>query len=70
MVMLCSAELRRRVALTANGVQVFGSKLETMWIVAVRAGDTLVIHLALDERAILVVLFLDLAIREVNALVQ
>ena len=41
-----------------------------MWIVAVGAGDTLVIHLALHERAVLVVLFLNLSIGEVNALIQ
>src|SRR5262249_33510613 len=49
---------------------VFRAKRETVWIVAIGAGDTLVIHLALHEGAIFIVLFLNLTVGEVNSLFQ
>src|SRR5262245_43816137 len=58
------------MALSANRIQIFGRKRETVRIVAIGAGDTLAMHLALHERAVLVVLFLNLSIREVNAPIQ
>ena len=41
--------LRQQMAITTNGVQSFGRKRETVWVVAIGAGDTLMIHLALQE---------------------
>ena len=58
------------LALAANGIQTFCRQRETVWIVAIRTRDAHVIHLALHERTVLVVLFLNLSIREVNAFVQ
>ena len=70
MVMLRGVELRRQMASDANRVQIFRRKRETVWIVTVRAGDTLVMHLALHERAVLVVLLLNLAVRKIDAVFE
>jgi hypothetical protein len=68
--MFRGAELRQQMAITTNGVQIFGRKRETMWVVAIGARNPLVIHPALHERAILIVLFLNLSIGEINTLIE
>jgi len=47
-----------------------GSKLEAMRFMAVTAGHTVVEHPALDERAVLVHLVLDLPVGKVEVFVQ
>src|SRR5271165_636315 len=60
--MLRGIVLPRRVALEANAVA-WGAKLQTMRIVTVAAGHSCVEHSALDKRAVLVNLILNLSVR-------
>src|SRR5262245_29321479 len=45
-------------------------QLQAVWLVAARAAHALAVHLALKERAVFVILFLYLAVREVDVLVK
>jgi hypothetical protein len=68
-VVLGRVELGRLVALEADAV-LLEAELEAVRLVAVAAGDALVEHAALEERAVLVYLVADLAVGEVEALVE
>src|SRR6516225_7117018 len=67
---LWRVKLRRRVTLFTYRVEIRRSQLAAVWIMAVRTSHALVIHLALDERSPLVVLFLDLAVGVIDILFQ
>ena len=59
-------ELRRQMALAAD--QVTGrAQLQTVRVMAIGAGDTHGEHPALQEGAVLVVLLLDLSVREIDS---
>src|ERR1019366_1163765 len=58
------------MALPTNRIHADLRQLRGMGIMAVRAGHALVIHLALDKRAPLVVFLEDLAVGVIDALLQ
>jgi hypothetical protein len=50
------------VALAAHGVIAHGGQLRAMRIMAIGAGYSFMIHLALNERAVFIIFFQDLTI--------
>src|SRR5262245_51532298 len=58
------------MTLPANAVQICDRKRETVGIVTIGAGNPFVIHPALYERTVFIILFLNLSIREINTLLQ
>ena len=69
-VVLLVAKLREQMALAANRVHAHRGERPAVRVMAVRAGHALLVHLALQERAVLVVFFQDLAVSIINTFFQ